>query len=145
MAAIDQTHKSCTRCKNTYSTDLFYKQKQMGDNGKCYHYYDSMCKECRNDYTSERATNYKKAAFDYKGGKCFDCGLVDNPSLYDFHHIDPLGKDFEIGQRKSKILNEEVKKELDKCVLLCALCHRRRHVCRRVKSSKPFSGNAKVA
>jgi len=43
----------------------------------------------------------------------------------DFHHPDPLLKDFSISQRMTSW--EAIRKELDKCVLLCATCHREVH------------------
>ena len=46
--------------------------------------------------------------------------------MYDFHHTDPLTKDKGIGQIIS-LGWEKVKIELNKCVLLCANCHRETH------------------
>jgi len=78
----------------------------------------------------DRLLKVKVEAVQYKGGKCHDCGLVDHPFVYDFHHDDPSLKEFGIGakMKKSCILTEEIKLELDKCVLLCVLCHRKRHL-----------------
>jgi hypothetical protein len=68
----------------------------------------------------------KIKAIEYLGGVCFDCKLVYPPRVYDFHHLDPTQKDFTIariiGRSWDKIIPE-----LDKCVLLCANCHRLRH------------------
>jgi hypothetical protein len=43
----------------------------------------------------------------------------------DFHHLDPLEKDFSISSRCTSF--EAVRAELDKTVLLCANCHREAH------------------
>lgn len=69
----------------------------------------------------------KREAVEYLGGKCQQCGLQDEcVNVYDFHHRDPSDKDYEIAARR--YLNfEEMKKELDKCDLLCAICHRKIH------------------
>ena len=128
MSAIDKKEKSCTKCGNCMSTTLFYKQRQTSEKGSVWYYYDSMCKKCRLTYSKDRSSSYKQDAVDYKGGKCLDCGLIDDPALFDFHHRDATKKDFEIGQAKNKYLTDRVKKELDKCDLLCCMCHRRRHI-----------------
>ena len=47
----------------------------------------------------------------------------------DFHHKDPKEKDFNIGDfLRDKPFNKSAEKELDKCMLLCANCHREEHV-----------------
>ena len=40
-----------------------------------------------------------------------------------FHHIDPNKKDFALSRTKTVIFDDKTKKELDKCILLCANCH----------------------
>lgn len=65
-------------------------------------------------------------AIDYLGGKCCSCNLTYHPSVYEFHHIDPTLKD----RDPSKMLQLSLSKlqvELDKCLLLCANCHRLHH------------------
>ena len=59
------------------------------------------------------------------GGKCHECKLVDDPAVYDFHHLDPKQKDFSIGQQAKSF--DKIKSELDKCIMLCANCHRKMH------------------
>lgn len=65
-----------------------------------------------------------------KGGKCTDCSYAytgTNHTVFDLHHLDPKGKDHTV----SKIIGNRawalVLKEVDKCVMLCANCHRLRH------------------
>lgn len=59
------------------------------------------------------------------GGKCGNCGLEDDPVVYDFHHLDPNEKDMNI---TSKVMRWElVVEEAKKCVMLCAHCHRKYH------------------
>jgi hypothetical protein len=69
----------------------------------------------------------KKELIDYKGGKCLMCGYNKNiPRAYDFHHRNPKDKEFTIS--KYSILNmEKLKKEVDKCDLLCRNCHAELH------------------
>ena len=68
----------------------------------------------------------KLEAIEYLGGKCLDCGGEFHSSVYDFHHLNPNEKEF----KPSALFGnkfETLKKELDKCVLLCSNCHRIRH------------------
>ena len=127
MKAIEKKQKRCTRCKKIKKSSSFYKQRQIGKNGQVWEYYDSMCRKCRTIYSRERACNQKIKAIKYKGGKCYDCGLIDHPNLYDFHHPSDVKKDFEISKYKYKS-SLLFFKEVDKCVLLCCMCHRRRHI-----------------
>lgn len=61
----------------------------------------------------------------YKGGKCQICGYNKCQEALDFHHLNPSEKDFTLsGQHKSM---ELLKKETDKCILLCCRCHREVH------------------
>ena len=64
----------------------------------------------------------KIALIAYKGGKCEICGY-NKPfvSCYDFHHRNPAEKEFRIGGCSKKF--DTLKKEVDKCQLLCKLCH----------------------
>lgn len=59
------------------------------------------------------------------GGKCEVCGYKECAAAMDFHHVDPLHKDFTISQRMTSF--DAIKQELDKCVLLCSRCHREVH------------------
>lgn len=76
----------------------------------------------------------KLRAIAYLGGKCQDPDCVlQNVELpwyaYDFHHRDPSIKSFEISDiMRSYVTEEMVIQELDKCDLLCCICHRKRHI-----------------
>lgn len=63
----------------------------------------------------------------YKGGKCEKCGYKKSLAALEFHHKNPAEKDFAIADSKRRSFNELVKKELDKCMLVCANCHREIH------------------
>lgn len=70
----------------------------------------------------------KARAVEYLGGRCSDCGLWDEDvAIYDFHHIDPSTKRIGISYALCTRKWEDIQDELDKCVLLCANCHRKRH------------------
>ena len=74
-----------------------------------------------------RQRKYKQQALDYKGGKCQVCGYCKYQGALDFHHLDPSQKDIEMSRFSKFPLSEDGKKELDKCILLCANCHREAH------------------
>jgi 5-methylcytosine-specific restriction endonuclease McrA len=70
----------------------------------------------------------KKELIDYKGGCCFICGYNKSYRSLHFHHLNPKEKDFTLGSKWGKLgFNDEIKKELDKCILVCANCHREVH------------------
>ena len=69
----------------------------------------------------------KRKLIEYKGGKCCICGYNKYDGALDFHHVDPEKKEFAIAQRLINISWEKVVKEIDKCILLCANCHREFH------------------
>lgn len=49
-----------------------------------------------------------------------------SPCDLDYHHYNPLEKDAVVGQMASCSL-ATIAKEINKCVVLCAICHRRFH------------------
>ncbi len=63
----------------------------------------------------------KKELVQYKGGKCEICGYNKSINVLQFHHINPEEKDFTIGSKSYSL--EKLKREVDKCILLCANCH----------------------
>lgn len=63
----------------------------------------------------------------YKGGKCECCGYDKCKEALDFHHLNENLKSFNISDRNVSTNWEEVKLELDKCILVCANCHREIH------------------
>lgn len=69
---------------------------------------------------------YKKAkAVAMYGNACYDCGETYPPYVMDFHHEgDKEGNPSKFLGRNT--LSKAIE-ELDKCILLCANCHRRRH------------------
>lgn len=66
-------------------------------------------------------------AVNYKGGECVICGYNRDIKALDFHHIDELSKEFGLSDRGMTRSWEKIKAEVEKCVLLCANCHREVH------------------
>lgn len=63
----------------------------------------------------------------YKGSKCERCGYDRCVEALEFHHTDPTKKDFNISSKGHTRSWNRVQAELDKCVMLCANCHREIH------------------
>lgn len=85
------------------------------------------CRKCEYDSLKRRRKKLKLELVDYKGGKCEACGYDRCIEALEFHHTDPAEKDFAI-TAGVVIGLEKLKVEVDKCVLLCANCHREEHV-----------------
>lgn len=81
---------------------------------------------CQCCVTRVRRLRMKIKAVDYLGGECKKCGYNKSLSALDFHHLDANKKDFNIAKNSNKSW-DFLKKELDKCVLLCSNCHREEH------------------
>ncbi len=61
------------------------------------------------------------------GGACERCGDRFHPSIYDFHHINPAEKEFNLNRSNFNREFSKLKSEAQKCVLVCANCHREIH------------------
>jgi len=85
------------------------------------------CMKCMSTAVSDRRRKLKILSIKYKGGACNDCGYSSNSSALEFHHADPNEKEFGISTSGGTKSFDRVKVELDKCLLLCANCHREEH------------------
>lgn len=79
--------------------------------------------------TKEKRRKLKEECVAYLGGKCFRCCGEFHPHVFDFHHKDPTEKEFNLSliMKVRYKMNDIIKKELDKCNLVCANCHRMIH------------------
>lgn len=77
---------------------------------------------------AERRKKVREMAIKYKGEKCVLCGYNKCIQALEFHHIKNDGKDFGISAKGYTSSWKRVKEELDKCILVCANCHREIHV-----------------
>lgn len=122
---LNHTHLKempCGKCHILKSLDNFYirpDQRRM----------HSYCKQCFANITKEKSKQFKLQCLQYKNQICCQmCGYDKCIGALDFHHIDSESKDFEISQAKNLTkINDVIKKELDKCIVICANCHREHH------------------
>ena len=126
--------KLCTKCGQVKPIFEFGLNKSKKDGLQCH------CKECvklyrkqhyenNKQYYKDKAKAYRQAGRDclneYKSHLiCSECG-ESRWWLLDFHHTNPSEKDCEV----SKLIDapNKLKKELEKCIVLCANCHRHLH------------------
>lgn len=126
--------KHCKGCGFDKDLSEFYKTRSG---------YQYFCKKCQIRKSSERRKDpevaekhriarkkkhrdMKLKSIEYMGGSCRDCGGIFHPASMEFHHEDPAVKEKSPGNLMQSTWDKLVV-ELDKCVLLCANCHRRRH------------------
>lgn len=58
---------------------------------------------------------------------CSICG-ESHPACVEFHHTDPSKKEFSIAHGAGQAISKErVLREIEKCDILCANCHRKLH------------------
>jgi hypothetical protein len=59
--------------------------------------------------------------------ECAQCG-ENHPATLQFHHRDPQKKDFNLSEAVREGYSiERIKKEVAKCIVLCANCHAKEH------------------
>lgn len=97
------------------------------------------CKDCRKAYRKQRRQEHPEIHnaqalrrqirqgewLNQMKSPCIICGESE-PVCIDFHHINPIDKEFTIGKHRGKS-RESLSKEISKCVCLCANCHRKAH------------------
>jgi predicted HNH restriction endonuclease len=104
--------------------DYVHKQKEGKEppnKGKHNPLSKSYSKKYISEKNKEKLKERRKIAIQLKGNKCFRC-LQENLPIYafEFHHRDPKEKE------KQALTGSDKKffKELEKCELVCANCHR---------------------
>lgn len=128
------------KAKHYISTEKYRKKnmQQSRDAALKYYYADkeraaNKAKDWRSknkEYikTKQREDKRKRKlwAIEYLGGVCQECKQTHHPAVYEFHHINPTTKDRDPSKMLSLSL-QRLTDELNKCLLLCANCHRLIH------------------
>lgn len=84
-------------------------------------------RQCKSKhYVARRRSKSQSVAHIYKGGKCLVCEYQGPSLVYDFHHLDSNEKDHSVSSMWTKSW-DRLREELDKCVMLCPICHRLHH------------------
>lgn len=130
--------KLCVRCSSVKSLDNFHKSKKNLDGLQIY------CKACRKTIDAASYANNEhrqKAIRDRRATvraynaemlrryktfcKCRVCKEAEAIAL-DLHHTDPTEKELPVSNAVS-CSTDTLRREIRKCVVLCANCHRKYH------------------
>lgn len=132
--------QKCGLCKQEKKLSEFNKNRSKSSG------FNTVCKVCSKKrsrlYYKENSEKHKKEVrkrvklfqinlrnkiFNFlKQNPCVDCG-ENNPIVLEFDHRDTKNKDFTISVGYSKKYSwKKIKKEIDKCDVRCANCHRKR-------------------
>lgn len=111
------------RCKSCDELKPLDKFRKVSPNSP---YYRKECRDCENEERHEKYVELKVEAVDYLGGECVRCGYDKYYGALEFHHVDPNEKD-KVWNVLRKEPWEKIVEELNKCVCLCANCHREVH------------------
>lgn len=89
-------------------------------------------KDKNNEYV-KRYRETKKYLIELFGNKCAICGKTFSWYAYDFHHKNSEDKETKISKYMKfsikHLLNlPEFQEEIKKCILVCAICHRKLHL-----------------
>jgi len=107
---LEIRHTVCKVCQRVYKTKYYLNNKET-------HY-------TRN---KRQLDKIKKFIQEYKDSvACVLCGESENCCI-DFHHIDENTKEYNIGNMAKYGSISKILGELEKCVPLCANCHRKVH------------------
>jgi hypothetical protein len=136
-----QNRKYCLDCspfgqRNTKILDPILRKEKGLDNPDC------VCQLCNRPYvygreghtknicngcmTKKRRNENQSKIYEYKGSACVHCGYHRCLKALSFHHVDPENKSFGISGNTQRAW-DSIKQELDKCVLLCSICHTELH------------------
>ena len=115
--------KICSKCGRELPIDQFvWRDKSKGTRR-------ANCKECHSNYMKQRYQEKKKEIQSLKTQyRCAKCGYDKCPEALEFHHKDPSQKEGRIAVMVSNSYGlEKAKQEIEKCIVLCANCHREFH------------------
>lgn len=129
------TMRICIKCKTDKSLDNYSKNSRHQD------HISKVCKDC---HRKEDRESYKKHSKSRRQAiktktefvmnwfrtfksslKCSNCPETHYATLQ-FHHTDPSKKDMNVSNMRYYSI-ETIKKEIEKCIVLCANCHAKEH------------------
>jgi hypothetical protein len=136
--------KTCYKCKETKELTCFSKHASRKDG------LSAQCKTCHKimrkthyesnkskiiQQVSNKKIEYNKWLNELKNKPCADCNKSYPYYVMDFDHVTGI-KIFNIANARQKIWSKDkVLKEINKCELVCANCHRERTYKRKCDSN----------
>src|SRR5882724_4487450 len=107
----------CCRCKNNkQESDFSFRSTRPGK-------LKSYCKKCSSESVSESRRKKRIKIITLMGSKCSSCGYFKCQRALELHHVNRNEK----SSTFRSILSwtwKRILKELERCILLCANCHR---------------------
>lgn len=141
-------YKTCSKCKIAMPVSEFnFKSTTLGKR-------HSYCKECGSNLTRSHYRNNKRQYLDrnvrsylkrrelgrqIKSRACADCGIQYPYYVMDFDHREGETKEYELN-RIDRMTTRALLREIEKCDVVCANCHRERTYQRimQKQSSRPI-------
>ena len=114
--------KICNRCKQEKELSEFRVVKSI--------YYRGTCKKCEVIEHQESQCYTQDYVYSLKN-ECSICGYNKCKTALEFHHLNPQEKETAISILTKRRWSEHTKKlideEFEKCIVVCANCHREIH------------------
>ena len=107
------------RCRSCYSeyNRLYYKNGEKTKQVKRVRANNKKAKEKLKELLSQYKSNFSCVVCDESAIECLD-----------FHHMDPTQKEKAVARLMCDVYNwDRIKEEIDKCIIVCANCHRKIH------------------
>lgn len=114
--------KICEICENKFETNSSTRIYCYNCSGESTRHNNST----RKHQKTILRRNMKKQAIKLLGGRCSICGYNKCIDALEFHHENPIEKDFKLGSGNTMSWRE-YKKEALKCILVCSNCHKEIH------------------
>ena len=143
MDEATRQQKSCSGCRVTKPiTEFNFKNRAAGRR-------HSYCRECGKKITRSHYKRNKRAyiqrslraylerrqmVIDAKSRPCADCGIQYSYYVMDFDHRNGATKSFSL-HAVHGVTKKAIRREIEKCDVVCANCHRERTHRRRVAAA----------
>lgn len=135
MQSKDGYREHCKICRKIERKERYaknkHKEKEYYTNYKAQ--FPEKRKETTNKYASKRYQIFRTTLNTIKDIPCTDCQIPFPPCAMDFDHRNPKEKEFNISEGFSKPFNTLLK-EIEKCDVVCANCHRHREHIRKANN-----------
>lgn len=118
LTPIIDNKKKCSKCQQIVDIEKY----SLRSNGNL----QSACNDCNNIRRYAIIKANLITLKDEFGGKCIRCGYNNSYCALDFHHLNPEDKSFSLSSPNSLNI-DKLRLEANKCILLCANCHREEH------------------
>jgi len=109
--------------KTKITKEGFYKEAWLSP--EAYERFQHCSRKAINKHNARLALERRKLLDEIKlKTGCIKCGYKEHPVALDFDHINPETKEFTIGTSYTSVSLKRLHKEIKKCQILCANCHR---------------------